>query len=131
MAKNLPARRETWVRSLGREDPPEKKTATQSGTLAWKIPWMEEPGGLKAMGLQRVGHDRAASLSLATLLPLVAHITRDRTRSRKQRDARWVVILANCRAEAYLLMFPLSKYRRKDGLGRDLERSEGEVWDKP
>ena len=78
---------------------------------------MEEPGGLKAMGLQRVGHDRAASL--------------DRTRSRKQRDARWVVILANCRAEAYLLMFPLSKYRRKDGLGRDLERSEGEVWDKP
>ena len=67
----------------------------------------------------------------ARLLPLVAHITRDITRSRKQRAARWVVILANCQAEAYVLMLPLSKYRRKDGLGRDLERSEGEVWDKP
>ena len=44
--------RETWVQSLGREDPLEKEMATHSGTLAWKIPWTEKPGGLQFMGLQ-------------------------------------------------------------------------------
>ena len=57
MVKNLPTMRETWVQSLGREDPLEKEMATHSNTLAWKIPWMEEPGGLQSMGSQRVGHD--------------------------------------------------------------------------
>ena len=52
--KRLPAMRETWVRSLGWEDPLEKGTATYSSTLAWEIPWMEEPGALQSMGLQRV-----------------------------------------------------------------------------
>ena len=47
----------TQVRSLGREDPLEKAMATHSSTLAWKIPWMEEPGRLQSMGSQRVGHD--------------------------------------------------------------------------
>ena len=46
MAKNLPAKQETWVQSLGQEDPLEKEVATHSSTLAWKIPWMEEPGRL-------------------------------------------------------------------------------------
>ena len=55
---------ETWVQSLGQEDPLEKEMATHSNTLAWKIPWMEEPGGLQSMGLQKVGHDWATSLSL-------------------------------------------------------------------
>ena len=55
--KRLPAMRETWVRSLGREDPQEKETATHSSTLALRIPWMEEPGGLQSMGSQRVGHN--------------------------------------------------------------------------
>ena len=55
--KALPALRETWVRSLGQEDPLEKETATHSNTLAWKISWMEEPGRLQSMGLQRAGHD--------------------------------------------------------------------------
>ena len=50
-------KQETQVRSLGREDPLEKEIATHSSTLAWKIPWTEEPGGLQSMGLQRVGHD--------------------------------------------------------------------------
>ena len=54
--------RETWVRSLGWEDPLEKEMATHSSTLAWKIPWMEEPGRLQSMGLQRVGHDWSTSL---------------------------------------------------------------------
>ena len=48
---------ETWVQSLGREDPLEKEMATHASTIAWKIPWMEEPGGLQSMGLQRVRHD--------------------------------------------------------------------------
>ena len=48
---------ETWVRSLGGEDPMEKEMTTNSGILAWKIPWTEEPSGLQSIGLQRVGHD--------------------------------------------------------------------------
>ena len=55
--KRLPAMRETWVRSLGWEDPLEKEMATHSSTLAWKIPWTEKPGRLHSMGSQRVGHD--------------------------------------------------------------------------
>ena len=57
MVKPLPAMRETWVQSLGHEDPLEKEMATHSSTHAWKIPWMEKPGGLQSMGLQRIGHD--------------------------------------------------------------------------
>ena len=57
MVKRLPAMRETQVRSLGQEDPLEKEMATHSSTLAWRIPWTEEPGGLQSMGSQRVGHD--------------------------------------------------------------------------
>ena len=57
MVKRLPAMRETWVRSLGREDPLAKEMATQFSIIAWRIPWMEEPGRLQVMGLQRVGHN--------------------------------------------------------------------------
>ena len=64
IVKNLPAIWETWVQTLGQEDPLEKGMATHSSTLAWKIPWMEKPGRLQPMGLQRVGHDWATSLSL-------------------------------------------------------------------
>ena len=53
MVKHLPAMQETRVQSVGREDP----LATHSSTLAWKIPWMEKPGGLQSMGPQRVGQD--------------------------------------------------------------------------
>ena len=55
--KRLPPMRETWVRSLGQEDPLEKEMATHSSILAWGIPWMEEPGRLQSMGSQRVRHD--------------------------------------------------------------------------
>ena len=54
----------TWVQSLGGEDPLEKEMVTHSSTLAWKTPWMEKPGRLQSMGSQRVGHDRATSISL-------------------------------------------------------------------
>ena len=55
--KNLPAMYETQVQSLGREDLLEKGMPTHSSSLAWRIPWTEEPGRLQSMGLQRVGHD--------------------------------------------------------------------------
>ena len=57
MVKHLPTMRETWVQSLAREDPLEKEMATHSSILAWRIPWMEEPGGLQSTGSQRVRHD--------------------------------------------------------------------------
>ena len=55
--KHLPAMQETWVQSLGWEDSLEKEMATHPSILAWRIPWMEEPGGLQSMGSQGVGHD--------------------------------------------------------------------------
>ena len=55
--KCLPTMWETWVRSLGWEDPLEKEMATHSSILAWRIPWMEEPGGLQSTGSQRIGHN--------------------------------------------------------------------------
>ena len=50
---------ETWLQSLGQENPVEKETATHSSILAWEIPWLEEPGGLQSMGSQRLSHDLA------------------------------------------------------------------------
>ena len=60
VVKDLPAvqeMQETWVKSLGQKDPLEEGMVTHSSTLAWKIPWTEEPGGLQSMESQRVGHD--------------------------------------------------------------------------
>ena len=60
VVKNLPAkcrRRETWVQTLGREDPLEEGMATHSSILAWRIPWIEDPGRLQSMGSHRVRHD--------------------------------------------------------------------------
>ena len=56
MVKRLPTMRETWVQSLGREDPLQKEMTTHYTILAWRIPWTEEPGGLQSMGSQRAGH---------------------------------------------------------------------------
>ena len=57
MVKHLPTMWKTWVRSLSQQDPLEKEITTHSSTLAWKIPWTEEPRGLQSMGSQRVGQD--------------------------------------------------------------------------
>ena len=57
MVKNLPAMQETWVQSLGQEDPLEKEMSTNSSILVWRIPWTEETGGPQSMVLQIVGHD--------------------------------------------------------------------------
>ena len=67
MVKHLPAMQETGVHSLGLEDPLEKEMATHSSTLAWKIPWTEEPSQLQFMALQRVGHDWATSLHFTSI----------------------------------------------------------------
>ena len=61
MVNNLPVMKETWVRSLGGEDPLEEVMATLSSILAWRIPWTEELGGLLSKGSQRVGHDQETS----------------------------------------------------------------------
>ena len=66
--KRLPPMRKTRVWSLGREDLLEKEMAIHSSILAWRIPWIEEPGGLQSAGLQRVGHDWAASLFMYKML---------------------------------------------------------------
>ena len=57
VVKHLPIMQETWLRSLGWEDPLEKEMATHFSTLAWRIPWTKESGRLQSMGLQRVRHD--------------------------------------------------------------------------
>ena len=57
IVRNLTAMQETWVHSLGWEDPLEEGMATHFSVLAWRVPWTEEPGGLQSMGLQRVGHN--------------------------------------------------------------------------
>ena len=58
MVKNLPEMQETWVQSLGQEDPLEEESmATHSNVLAWRTPWKEKPEGLQSMGLQRVRHN--------------------------------------------------------------------------
>ena len=57
MVKNLPAMQESWVQSLGWEDPLEKGMVTYFSILAWRIPWTKEPGGLQSIGTQIVGHD--------------------------------------------------------------------------
>jgi len=61
--KNLPTMRKAWVGSLGQEDPPEKEMATHCRTLAWRIPWTEEPFELQSSGSQRVRDDWIASLT--------------------------------------------------------------------
>ena len=67
MVKYLPVMQETRVQSLGQENPPEKETVIHSSILAWRIPWIEEPGGLRFMGSQRVRQDGAANTITFTM----------------------------------------------------------------
>ena len=81
MVKHLPTMWETQVLSLGQEVPLEKEMATHFSILAWKIPWMEEPGSLQSMGSQRVGHDWATSLASwkkSYDQPMLSHFSRFR-----------------------------------------------------
>ena len=67
IVKYLPAMQETHVQSLGQENPPEKGTVIHSSILAWRIPWIEEPGGLRFMGSRRVRQDGAANTITFTM----------------------------------------------------------------
>ena len=71
MVKRLPAMHETGVRFLGWEDPLEKEMAIHSSTIAWKIPWIEEPGRPQSMGLQRVRHDWATNTHTQTHIQII------------------------------------------------------------
>ena len=75
--KCLPEMQETWVRSLGWEDPLEKEMAPHCSILGWRIPWTGEPGGLQSMGSQRVRHDWGTSLSLSLSNSMKIHILPD------------------------------------------------------
>ena len=78
MVKNPPAKQETWVQSLDQKDPLEKKRATHSRILAWRIPWAEEPGGLQSKGWQRVRHDWATNtLTFPGWLTILLHPAAD------------------------------------------------------
>ena len=57
MVRKLSVTQETWVQSLGQKDPLEEQMTTHYSIIAWRIPWIEEPGGLQSVGLQKVGHD--------------------------------------------------------------------------
>ena len=70
MVKEPPAMRETWVRTLGWKDPLEKGMATHSSVLAWRIPWMEEPGGLQSMGSQGATNALTFTWTVACQAPL-------------------------------------------------------------
>ena len=83
--KRLPGMWETGIQSLGREDPLEKEMAAHSSILAWRNPWMEEPGRLQSMGSQRVGHDRATSLSLSPVR------TPDRLKCGQKANGMWTL----------------------------------------
>ena len=85
--KCLPGMQETWAQSLGREDPLEKEIATHSSTLAWRIPWREEPGRLQSMGSQRVGHDWVTSLHFTSE---VKNLPSDACHCRRHRFDPWV-----------------------------------------
>ena len=109
MVKHLPTMRETWVQSLGREDLLEKEMATHSSTLAWKIPWMEEPGRLQSMGSQRVRHDFTFTFTLPypwRYLPKskFQHMSSPWDISSHELELRWLFLLLNKR---YLI----SKYK--------------------
>ena len=73
MVKNLPAMQETWVQSLGQEDPLEKGMATYSNILAWRIPWTKESGGLQSIRSQKVRHDRATNINMFQKQTVTVH----------------------------------------------------------
>ena len=99
LVKHLSTMWETWVQSLGWEDVLEKEMATHSSILAWKIPWIEEPGRLQSLGSQRVGHDSETSLSLFTYaVSLIKSPSTVQVLSSWKSALCWVLLLLSCQA---------------------------------
>ena len=115
--KHLPAMQETWVRSLGQEDPLEKKMATHSSILAWKIPWTEEPGRLESMGSQRVGHDWATSLHFTSLFPMLKWMLAEMT----VRLKAWCPFLPQLGPENTIMSFEKAVEYGAHGLESDVQ----------
>ena len=93
MVKNLPAKQEMWVWSLGWEDPPENEMATHFSILVWRIPWTEEPGRLPSRGLQRVGHNWATNIHQGGGSSAFWKCWWKKSH-RTQTDGRWTIFLA-------------------------------------
>ena len=125
MVKPLPAMWETWVQSVGREDPLEKEMATHSGTLAWKIPWTEEPGRLQSMGLQTVRHAWVTPLSL---FPVIKRKMAEKSRLTSGLIFQWMFTgRTDAGAEAPIL-WPLDGknwlFRKDSNAGKDWGQEE-------
>ena len=97
MAKNLLAMQETWVRSLGWEDPLEKETAAHSSILAWRIPRIEEPGGLQSMRSQRVRHDCVTNTMQRKTNIILYHFMEieNMTQGTYLRNRKWLTVVEN------------------------------------
>ena len=95
MGKHLPKVRETWVQSLGREDPLEKEMAIHSSTLAWEIPWTEEPGRLQSMGSQRIWRLSNFTLTFQAGRPEVYFHMERTTTIHSQASSRAMLILCH------------------------------------
>ena len=107
--KHLLAMRETWIWSLGQEDPLEKEMATHSSILAWKIPWTEKAGTLQSMGSQRVGHDWVNSFTY--LSPKVHSL-----------HLGWVLVLhVFVHVQKYNYMYPPCHYSVRYSIATGLE----------
>ena len=118
--KRLPTIRETWVQSLGQENLLQKEMATHSSILAWKIPRTEEPGGLQSMGLKRVRHDWAISLSL--YLCLVKFKFKCKIMFSNAANAWWPIYeLPNCGYSPEIYFLP----KLSQTLGRDEWANKG------
>ena len=111
--KGLPAMQETWVRSLGWEDPLEKEMATHPNILAWRILWTEETSGLQSTGSQRVGHDRETSLTrlVIAFLPSSKHLLISWLQSPST-----MILEPKKRKSVTILTFPPSIYHEMMGL---------------
>ena len=118
--KNLPAKtQETWVQSLGQEDPLEKGMATHYNILAWRIPWVEEPGGLQSTALQRVRHDWATththhrqgvvSRGFRVDLKIISLVKDERTRASLR-----IIILMSQTMSTMLKSMSLQRLKTKD-----------------
>ena len=136
--KRLPAMQETWVRSLGWEDPLEKEMATHSSILAWRIPWTEEPGGLQSTGSQRVGHDWATSLTHSLLSSRLGPCNKRQINKKKIREKGISIYIHTGKLREWVtqrdnlelgLKYHLSIYKERRVWGRPVKgRWPGKVW---
>ena len=117
--KHLPAMRETWVRSLDREDPLEKEMATHSSILAWRIPWTEKPGRLQSTGSQRVGYNWVTSPSPSPCVPKDKNHSFGYSFTHKNHFVSWSISLGQWRHQCMTLQdIWLGLFKTKGSTGK-------------